>query len=117
MIEIAGTSDQILQARCKVWCPGNCIPHGEWIKWVLKRYADAEAGSDLEGVKCIRPYIRCKRTLRQGAIPESAHIFEVSKELQILIAKFAIERAIEIFAIDRGECRGSVREVKGIIPP
>ena len=34
LIEIAGTSDQILQAMV--------ICHGEWIEWVLNRYADAK---------------------------------------------------------------------------
>ena len=50
--------------------------------------------------------------LRQNAIPESADILEVGKKLQVLVANFAIERAIKIFAVDRGECWGSVREVK-----
>src|SRR6476620_9727185 len=95
------------------------LPHREWMECVLKRYADAKSprGSDPEGVHRIRPYIRSKLKLRQGAIPESAYIFEVSKKLQVLSANFAVERAIEIFAVDRGECRGSVREVKALLFP
>ena len=55
--------------------------------------------------------------LRLRAIPESAHIFEVGKKLQVLVANFAVERAIEIFAVDRGECRSSVCEVKALLFP
>src|SRR6266550_2786640 len=88
------------------------IRHSEWIEWVLNWYADAIAASDLEGVSCIRPYIRYKWSLRLRAIPESAHIFEVSKKLQVLVANFAVERAIEIFAVDRAHCRRESGVVK-----
>src|SRR5206468_2949384 len=86
---------------------------------VLNRYADTKSprGSDPERVCRIRPYIRSKLKLRQGAIPESARIFEVGKKLQVLVVNFAVERAIEIFAVDRGECRGSAGEVKALLFP
>ena len=78
----------------------------EWIEWVLNGYGEAKPrGSEPDGVRHIRPYIRCKLNRRLGAIPESARIFEVSKKLQVLVANFAVERAIEIVAVDSGECR------------
>jgi hypothetical protein len=62
-------------------------------------------------MSCIRPYISKERSRRHGGVPESARIFEVSKKLQVLVANFAIERAIEIFTIDRGDCWSELREV------
>src|SRR5437764_8604656 len=84
------------------------VRHGEWIECVLNGYAEANAPreSDPEGIVHIRPYIRCKLTRRHGGIPESAHILEVSKKLQVLVVNFAVERAIEICAVDRGKRRG-----------
>jgi hypothetical protein len=52
---------------------------------------------------------------REDAIPKTAHIFEVGKKVQILVANFVVERAVDILAVDRGECRGEVCEVKEII--
>ena len=51
---------------------------------------------------------------RQGAVPETAHVLEVGKELQILIAYFVVERAVEVFTVDWGHCRcesGVVKEL------
>ena len=68
-------------------------------------------------MSCIREYIRRKWSRRQGAVPETAHVFEVGKELQVLVQKFVVERAVEIFTVHWGHCRCESGEVKELLRP
>ena len=43
--------------------------------------------------------------------------FEVGKELQILVANFAVERAVEILTVHRGHSRCESGEVKSLLRP
>jgi hypothetical protein len=51
----------------------------------------------------IKKYLR-KWLRRQGAVPETAHVLEITKKLQVLAANFSVERAVEVFTIHRGHC-------------
>ncbi len=86
----------------------------EWIEGILNRHANACATYS-EWMSRIREYIRSKWSRRQGAVPETAHVFEVSKKLQVLIANFAVERAVEVFTIHWGHCRCESVEVKELV--
>src|SRR6266513_1685012 len=97
---------------------GRVIRYCEWIEWILNRHANArraaamsaDAGSIYpvsyaKGVTGISEYIQSKWSWRHGAIPETAHVFEITKKLQVLLTKLGIERAVEVFTIHRGHCR------------
>ena len=92
------------------------IGHCEWIERILNRHANAR-GTYPKGVSCIREYVRRKRSRRLCAVPERAHVLEVSKELQILVANFVVERAVEVFTIHWGHCRCESEEVKELLRP
>ena len=95
---------------------GRVIRHREWIERILNRHADAR-GTYSKGVKCIREYVRHKSSGPQGAVKETAHVFEVTKKLQVLLANFGLERAVEVFTVHRGHCRCESGEVKKLLPP
>jgi hypothetical protein len=65
----------------------------EWIERILNRYANAGATYP-KGVTRIREYVPRKCSRRRSAVPESAHVFEICEKLQILVANFAVERAV-----------------------
>src|SRR5437899_10270776 len=65
----------------------------------------------------VREYIRRKWNRRQSAVPETPHIFEITKKLQVLVQNFAVERAIEVFTVHRGHCRCESGEVKRLLRP
>ena len=67
---------------------------------------------------CIREYVRRgNRRRRQGAVPETAHVLEVGKELQILVANFVVERAVEVFTVHCGHSRCESGVVKDLLRP
>src|SRR2546423_4347717 len=68
-------------------------------------------------MSCIREYIRRKWNRRPGAVPETAHVFEITKKLQVLLINFAVERPIEVFTVHRGNCRCESGEVKKLFAP
>ena len=54
---------------------------------------------------------------RQGAVPEPAHVLKVGKELQIFVANFVVERAVEVFTVHWGHCRCKSVIVKELLRP
>src|SRR5437867_12889734 len=79
---------------------GSVIGHCEWIERILNRHANAiEAAAYPEWVSCIREYVRRKKGWHLSAVPERAHVLEVGKHLIILLAKFVVERADEVFSV------------------
>src|SRR6266576_1200119 len=86
----------------------DVIGHCERVERILNRHANAD-GTYPKGVSCIREYVRDKRSRRLRAVPERAHVLEVSKELQILVANFVVERAVEVFTVHWGHCRRKFR--------
>src|SRR5262245_5620264 len=73
------------------------------IERILNRNANARKTYP-KWMSCIRKYVRRKRRRHKSAIPERAHVFEISKKLQILAADFSVERAVEVFTVNRGHC-------------
>src|ERR1700720_587157 len=88
------------------------IRHREWVECVLSGHADA-LGADEKSVRRIDPEIRRKRRSRKLAIPETAEVFEVGKHGQVLIAKIAIKRTVQILTIGCSYARCKIPEVKG----
>src|SRR5437870_2346782 len=88
----------------------------EWIERILNRHANAFAAYS-EWMGRVREYIRHKWNRRQSAVPETPHIFEITKKLQVLPINFAVERAVEVFTVHRGHCRCESGEVKELLPP
>src|SRR5206468_5572471 len=80
---------------------GGVIRDCEWIERILNRHADARR-ADSAGPVSIGKDIRRKWSRRQGAVPETAHVLEVAKELQIFAANFVVERAVEVFTVHWG---------------
>src|SRR5207245_9434224 len=90
----------------------NC----EWIERILNRHANAFAAYS-KWMSRIREHIRRKWSRRQGAIPETPHVLEVRKQLQILAVNFAVERAVEVFTIHWNHCRCESVVVKELLSP
>src|SRR5438132_8446497 len=90
---------------------GGVIRHCEWIERILNRHANAR-GTYPKGMICIREHVWRKSSRRQGAVEETAHVFEITKKLQVLAANFGVERAVEVFTVHRGHCRCESVEVK-----
>src|SRR5262245_52397479 len=65
--------------------------HCKWIERILNRYTNALGAADPKGSICIREYVRPKWRRRLDAFPETTHVFEVGKQLQILVANFVVE--------------------------
>src|SRR5205823_6134610 len=87
----------------------------EWIERILNRHANAFATYS-ECMSCIREYVPIW-SRRQGPVPETAHVLEITKKLQVLLINFAVERPIEVFTVHRGHCRCESEEVKELLPP
>src|SRR5262249_49482580 len=87
------------------------IRHCEWIKRILNRHAYT-VGAYSERMSCIREYVRRKRSRHKATVPEGAHVLEVGKKLQILIANFAFERRVKVFAVHGWHCWCEFCEVK-----
>ena len=68
------------------------------IERILNGYTNTCAAYS-EWVSCIREYVRRKLHGAEGAVPETAHILEVGKQLQVLTVDFAIKRAVEVFTV------------------
>src|SRR5215813_10436814 len=80
---------------------GRIICDCEWIEWILNRHANA-FGAYSQWMSCVREYVWRKRRWRPRAVPEPAHVLEITKKLQVLVANFVVQRAVEIFTIDWG---------------
>jgi len=105
------------------------ITNCERVKRVLSRDTDAR-GADTERVSPSRaqrightnqalsdtagvsPNVRRERRRRQTAISELPEIFKVGKNSQVFIAKIAIKRTVQVFAIRRCDVRRRVGEVE-----
>ena len=106
---------EIILAGNSVSClPAKCIGRGEGIERVLNWHTYLVA-ADPQRVSRVGEYVRTKWDRRQGAVPKSARIFEVSEKLHVLAADFAVERAVEILPVGCRNCRCEIREVKGLL--
>jgi hypothetical protein len=82
----------------------------------LNRHANAFAAYS-EWTGRVREHIRRKSRRLQGAIPETPHVLEITKKLQVLAQNFAVERAVEVFTIHWNHCRCESGEVKELFAP
>src|SRR5207253_7498424 len=69
----------------------------KWVEWILDRHTNAIAAAIAvaaysEWMSRVRKYVWRKRRRRPGAVPETAHVLEVGKQLQVLTVDFAIKR-------------------------
>src|SRR5437588_12613536 len=63
----------------------------------------------------VREYVWRKRRRCPGAVPETAHVLEVGKQLQVLTVDFAIKRAVEVFTVHRRHRRRESVLVKELL--
>src|SRR4030095_926177 len=88
----------------------------EWIERILNRHANAFAAYS-EWMGRVREHIRRKSRRGQGAIQKTAHVFKITKNLQVLAQNFAVERAVEVFTIHWNHCRCESGEIKELFAP